>query len=78
MKTQELVHVHALLLEVRLSLERADDADPDAFAAYDAQPIRPHDIHQQKTVHRRAIDLLLEGIDRSIRPDPLREHPPSA
>lgn len=75
MKSQELIHFHALLLEVRSDLERREDVPPDAFAAYDAESIRPSHIHRPKEAHERAVGLLLDGIERSLRPDRREESP---
>ncbi|SEQ53246.1 UPF0058 family protein [Natrinema salaciae] len=67
MNEQELVHLHALLFELRLYLEREDIAPPDAFDDYDAQPVRPPHIHRPKEAHKRAMDLLLVEIRDRVR-----------
>ena len=67
MKTQELIHIHALLLEARAFLEQEGTAPADAFDAYDAQPVRPTHIHRAKETHMRAINLLLDGLRRSVQ-----------
>ena len=69
-KIQELIHLHALLLEIREYLEREGNVPYDAFDPYDAQPIRPSHIHRQKDAHMNAIDLLLDGLDNSVQPQP--------
>ncbi|ELY44360.1 UPF0058 family protein [Natronorubrum sulfidifaciens] len=61
MRSQEYVQLHALLREIRSSVETDRDATA-AFAAYDAQPVRPTHVHRSKAAHRRAIFLLLAGI----------------
>ena len=63
MKSQELIHIHRLLFEVRRYLEHEGAVSADAFAAYDAQPIRPNHFHRGKESHMGAIELLLEGLD---------------
>lgn len=63
MKSQELINIHRLLFEVRRYLEREGAVSADAFAAYDAQPIRPTHFHRGKGAHMGAIELLLEGLD---------------
>lgn len=75
---QELIHIHALLLEVREYLDREGIVSARAFDAYDGQPVRPSHIHRQKDAHERAIDLLLAGLDQSIRthPPPGTARPP--
>lgn len=69
-KIQELIHLHALLLETREYLEREDNVPYGAFDSYDAQPIRPSHIHRQKNVHMNAIGLLLDGLDNCVQPHP--------
>lgn len=69
-KSQELVHIHALLLELRVFLERDGVAPAGAFDAYATQPVRPTHIHRPKSAHERAIDLLLEGLDQSVQAHP--------
>ena len=69
-KIQELIHLHALLLETRGYLEREDNVPYGAFDPYEAQPIRPSHIHRQKDAHMNAIDLLLDGLDNSVQPHP--------
>lgn len=76
MRSQELIHFHALLLEVREDLERSGEVPPGAFAAYDAQPVRPAHVHRRKEAHKEGIDLLLRGIERSIRPVPPPKNAP--
>lgn len=75
MKRQELIHVHALLFELRVHLQTEERLPSDAFSAYDRQRIRPHHIHHGKEAHRRAIVLLLNGFRQTVeaRPD---EHAP--
>jgi hypothetical protein len=72
-RSQELIHLHALLVEVRGYLEREERLPAGAFAAYDAQQTGPFHIHQSKEEHKQAISLLIEGIDRSIQARPLWE-----
>lgn len=66
MRLNELVQLHALLDEVRDSLERHESLPPDAFARYDAQPVRPHHIHRTKPDHERAVRILHEEIGEAI------------
>ena len=75
MKTQELIHLHAVLLEVREYLEQKDNVPHGAFDSYDAQPIRPSSIHRQKDAHKNAIDLLLDGLEQSVQTHPPPDHP---
>ncbi|ELY47946.1 UPF0058 family protein [Natronorubrum bangense] len=65
MRSQEYVQLHALLEEIRSTVD-GDQYMTDAFAAYDTQPIRPAHVHRSKADHRRAIFLLLAGIRDTI------------
>lgn len=67
MKSQELMHLHALLFQVRIYLEREGTVSPDDFERYDDQPVRPSHIHRGKRAHERAIGLLLADINRSTQ-----------
>ncbi len=67
MKQQELIHIHALLFEVREYVERDDTSTADPFARYEAQSTRPHHIHRGKDAHQTAIDHLLRGCTRFVR-----------
>ena len=78
MKRQELVHVHALLWEVRDYLETAGLVSTDAFRSYDAQSVRPPHVHRHKTDHQRAISLLLDGFDASSPSTDWRRQPSEA
>jgi len=69
-KIQELIHLHALLFEVREYLEQEGTVPPGAFDAYETQPVRPPHIHRRKEAHETAISLLLNGLDRSVKAHP--------
>ena len=71
---QEFIHLHALLLEVRAYLEQEGNVPYGAFDSYDAQPVRPSHIHRQKGAHKNAIDLLLDGLEQSVRTHPPPDH----
>ncbi|TMT85699.1 hypothetical protein E2L06_03455 [Haloterrigena sp. H1] len=76
MNAQELIHVHALLFELRVHFERDGDMPAGAFTAYETQPVRPTHIHRPKHEHEHAIDLLLEGLGQSVRTRPPPDHAP--
>ena len=65
MHSLEYVQIHALLREIREAVED-EHHSVDAFELYDSQPVRPVHVHRSKRDHRRAIFLLLEGIDETI------------
>ncbi|QFU82878.1 UPF0058 family protein [Natronorubrum aibiense] len=65
MRSQEYVQLHALLQEIRATVEE-NQQTADAFEAYDTQPVRPVHVHLSKAQHRRAIFLLLEGISETL------------
>lgn len=67
MKQQELVHLHALLFEVREYLMREGTASADPLDRYEAQPTRPYHVHQGKDAHRTAVTRLLRGCIRLVR-----------
>ncbi|WP_353617655.1 UPF0058 family protein [Natranaeroarchaeum aerophilus] len=69
-RIQELIYLHALLLEMRQYLEQEDNVPYGAFEPYDAQPIRPSHIHRQKDGHKNAIDLLLNGFEQCVQTHP--------
>ena len=62
MRQQELMHLHALLLEVRVYLDREDDSS-GAFSGYDSQPVRPTHAHRRKAAQSKAIELLLDELE---------------
>ncbi|PCR92711.1 UPF0058 family protein [Natrinema ejinorense] len=76
MKSQEHIHLHALLFEVRRELEQEGAVPPGAFDTYDEQPVRPTHIHKGKEAHKSGIKLLLKGIRRSIQKHPPPENAP--
>ena len=61
MRKTELVHVHALLAQVRCEFEAREEIRGDVFSAYEAYGVAPVAINQQKEHHQRAIALLLDG-----------------
>ncbi|MDJ1432437.1 UPF0058 family protein [Halostagnicola sp. A-GB9-2] len=69
-KIQELIHLHALLLETRECFEREGNVPYGPFNPDDAQPIRPSHIHRQKDAHMNAIDLLLDGFEQAVQTHP--------
>ena len=66
MRSQEYVQIHALLYHLRRHLEREGDVPPEAFEAYDTQPVRPTHIHRSKAQHGEAIALLRAGLDDTV------------
>ncbi|PCR90584.1 UPF0058 family protein [Natrinema ejinorense] len=67
MRKQELLHMHALLLEIRSYLEQEDTLSTSAFAAYDAQSVYPTHIHCRKEAHEKAINCLLDDLIYSVQ-----------
>ncbi|WP_226040043.1 UPF0058 family protein [Natrinema sp. DC36] len=74
MRQQELIHLHALLLEIRRYLEREETLPAGAFAAYDAQSVRPTHIHCGKDAHKKAIAHLLGDLIYSVQSHPPPDH----
>ena len=77
-KNQELIHIHALLLETRTHLEREGTVPHGAFKPYDAQPTRPSHIHRRKDAHKNAIELLLDGLNQAVQTHPPPVHAQSS
>ncbi|WP_339104201.1 UPF0058 family protein [Haloterrigena salinisoli] len=71
MDQQELIHLHALLVEIRRDLDREETLRAGAFDAYDSQPVRPTHLHRRKEAHKQAMNLL-----RSDLIDCVQRHPP--
>lgn len=67
MKKQELLHMHALLVEV------ADHVTPTGsatdIAAYQAAPVRPTSLHRPKADHEDAVMTLAHAITDEIGPE---------
>ncbi|WP_255171530.1 UPF0058 family protein [Natrononativus amylolyticus] len=75
MDSQELIHLHALLHEVREQLEADHEIPADTFEPYEKQPVRPLHVHRRKDAHQRAVFHLLEGIRAVIQPSPTAVRP---
>ncbi|MFC4439325.1 MULTISPECIES: UPF0058 family protein [Natrialbaceae] len=66
MKKQSLVHVHGLLTQIRSELQNCGEVPGDAYRGYEERNVSPMSIHRGKDAHREAIDLLGDGILRTI------------
>lgn len=77
MKTQQYVHIHALLFELRAYFEREYGRSADAFANYDTQPVRPNHVHRGKQAHKSAVELLLSGLKHCLGKNPAARTPMS-
>ena len=73
-RIQELIYLHALLLEMRQYLEQESDVPYSAFDGYDSQPTRPTHIHRNKDAHKNAINLLLNGFEQCVQTHPPPDH----
>lgn len=67
MRKDELIHIHALFLEVRQSLGENEERPIEMHSAYDALDVRPTSIHKSKENHRKAISTLGGSIERSLQ-----------
>lgn len=67
MKRQELIQIHALLYVVRDHLKNNENVPSDAFEKYDSQPIHPSHVHRSKVAHKNGINLILTGIECTLR-----------
>ncbi|WP_276255541.1 UPF0058 family protein [Halomontanus rarus] len=68
MRKQELVHTHALVVELRAHIcsTHGETPTPDAFDDYDANDVTPAAVYHPKSAHKESVQLLLEGIVRTI------------
>ncbi|MFP8953421.1 UPF0058 family protein [Natrialbaceae archaeon A-arb3/5] len=66
MRKQELVHLHALAVEIRDYVSDRESVPPDAFAEYDRNGSKPTSLHRRKTTHKECLLLLLDGILAAI------------
>lgn len=73
MKKQELLHMHALLVEVadHVTLTGAVTDIP----AYQATGVRPTSLHRPKAAHEDAVMTLAHAITAEIGPEPRPEAP---
>lgn len=67
MKQQELIHIHALLLEIAEYIKREGTITTDPLARYEAQSTRPFHAHRGKDAHTAAINHLLCGCTQLVR-----------
>ena len=67
MKKQELIHMHALLVE--LAEEVTDVQFAREMPAYEAVTARPTSLHRPKADHEAAIQALAAGILKRIEPE---------
>lgn len=61
MRTQELVHLHALCDALRAYLEECRDVPPEAFRRYHEHGVSPTAINRNKRAHEEALSRLLDG-----------------
>lgn len=67
MKKQELIHMHALLVEV--AEEVTDGEFARKMPAYEGVSARPTSLHRPKADHEAAIQALAAGIIDIIEPE---------
>lgn len=73
MRKQELLHVHALLVEIADHV--TDEGAVRAVADYAECGVRPTSLHRPKADHERAVMTLADGIVREVAEDPRRPAP---
>lgn len=66
MKKQSLIHVHALLVQVRQELDESGSLPTGAFDEYEQFGVKHTSIHRGKDAHTEAVWLLLDGIDETL------------
>lgn len=73
MRKKELLATHALLHEVG---EFVNTVEQDIeFPEYDAVPIGPKSVHEQKGQHQEAVFALLDDITTQIESTPTQDEP---
>lgn len=66
MRKQELIHVHALLADVRDELAATREGSGGAFDAYESHGVGPVEIYSGKEAHREAVTRLADGIEEVL------------
>lgn len=66
MRKRDLVYLHALLSLVRRWLAERSEEPDGAYDAYEALDVTPTGLDRRKDEHERAVDALLDGIERTI------------
>ena len=66
MQKKELIHIHALLYQVRQYVTENENIPVEMHSTYDALDVRPSSIHKQKQNHYEAITTLGGSIERSL------------
>lgn len=77
MRKQELIHTHALLLDVRKYVQSTTDY-PVPTPQYEALDIKPTSIHKGKTPHKQAAMTLLDELTSGLDTPAEDEDPISA
>ncbi|MFP8958434.1 UPF0058 family protein [Natrialbaceae archaeon A-CW3] len=72
MRKQELIHLHALAMEIRKYLVVHETIPTGSFEHYEHYGVSPTSIHYSKTRHKESLQLLLEGLLAAL------DHPPSS
>jgi hypothetical protein len=67
MQKDELIQLHAFLLQLKINLEDiVDDFNQQAFIDYDKLEISPHQIYRSKKEHQLAVFELSKGISKML------------
>jgi len=67
MQKDELIQLHAFLLQLKINLEDIiDDSDPQAFQEYNRLGISPHQIYRSKKEHQIAVFEISKGISKML------------
>jgi len=73
MQKEELIQLHALLLQIKNELEKQLDGKNGAFKEYEKLGIYPYHIHKSKSAHKKAIFVLGKEIARVFSYDRFSE-----
>lgn len=67
MKKQELIHMHALLVEIADQLPATESATD--VPAYRSISVRPASLHRPKSDHQHAVMALARGLTEDLATD---------
>lgn len=75
MRKQELIHLHALCVELRRYFEDHHDLSSDPFQSYEEFGVSPLAVHHRKQFHEEALFRLLIGLATFIDAHPAPASP---
>lgn len=64
MQKDELIQMHAFLLQIKSYVEDGDNETKDVFTSYDTLNVAPHHVFKSKDLQKEAVFELCKGISR--------------